>query len=100
MESITADVGEALLRAANRWPDRPAVVDLQSSTGRIVRSYKEVADRAQRLAIGIRELGLAPGDRVAFLLANSITYVEAFFATALAEIGSRTDECSTFAGRT
>ncbi|HKU44979.1 MAG TPA: AMP-binding protein, partial [Polyangiales bacterium] len=41
--------------------------------------YAELAARAERLAAGLRQLGVQPGERVAILAANSHRYVEAFF---------------------
>jgi long-chain acyl-CoA synthetase len=42
-------------------------------------TYGELYDRAQRLGVALRKLGLRAGDRVAFLSANSHRYLEAFF---------------------
>jgi long-chain acyl-CoA synthetase len=51
-----------------------AVVD-----GALRLTYRELYERSQRLGQAMRQLGLAPGDRVAFLSANSHRYFEAFF---------------------
>lgn len=42
-------------------------------------SYRELWDRAARVAGGLREQGIAPGDRVAIALPNSIDWMLAFF---------------------
>jgi long-chain acyl-CoA synthetase len=44
-------------------------------------TWAEFADRIARLAGAFRRLGLAPGERVAMLAANSDRYVEFYFAT-------------------
>jgi long-chain acyl-CoA synthetase len=44
------------------------------------RTWPEFLDRIQRLAGGMRQLGVAPGDRVAMLALNSDRYLEYFFA--------------------
>jgi long-chain acyl-CoA synthetase len=44
------------------------------------RSWGELMDRAARLAAGLRDLGVGPGDRVAVLAANSDRYMELYLA--------------------
>ncbi len=65
-----------LLRSARVFPERPA---LALGTG-VTASYRELALRVARLAGGLLEGGLAPGDRVALVMANCPQYVEALFA--------------------
>ncbi len=61
-----------LTRAARRWPDRSAVETLERSV-----SYREL----DRLAgAGARELGAAPGARVAIALAPGVDFVVALHA--------------------
>ena len=43
-------------------------------------SYQELNERANRFASALQRAGVEKGDRVAFLLVNSPTYVVAFFA--------------------
>ena len=43
-------------------------------------TYKELNERVNRFAQALRKSGVGPGDRIAFLLVNSPTYVIAFFA--------------------
>jgi long-chain acyl-CoA synthetase len=43
-------------------------------------TYKELNERVNRFAHALSKLGLEKGDRIAFLLVNSPTYVVAFFA--------------------
>jgi fatty-acyl-CoA synthase len=42
-------------------------------------TYREMASRAKRLAVGLRALGLEPGDRVATLCWNHYQHLEAYF---------------------
>lgn len=55
----------------DRWaaaePDRPAVVDLQGAAPRVI-TYGRLRDRSDRLALALRRLGVASGDRVAVFL--------------------------------
>jgi acyl-CoA synthetase (AMP-forming)/AMP-acid ligase II len=66
-------------RAARRWPDRVALVD-----GDRRRTYRELDERATRLARALVGLGLAPGERVAVVQENRIEYVETVIAIARA----------------
>ena len=45
-------------------------------------TYAELGDRVRRLAAVLRERGVAPGDRVAYLGPNHPAFLETFFATA------------------
>jgi fatty-acyl-CoA synthase len=44
------------------------------------RTYAEVGDRAERLAVALRELGVRPGDRVGTFMWNTDEHLEAYFA--------------------
>jgi long-chain acyl-CoA synthetase len=44
------------------------------------RSHAEVADRAARIAGGLHELGVKPGDSVCILMRNDIAFIEAAYA--------------------
>jgi len=63
-----------LHRSAYLYPDKVAVVD-----GDRRYSYRELAGRSWRLANALRSAGLGKGDRVATLLFNSATMLEAHF---------------------
>jgi acyl-CoA synthetase (AMP-forming)/AMP-acid ligase II len=67
-----ADVLEAV---ADAVPERRALVQ---GTRQV--SWRELDDRAARLAAGLRDLGLTPGSKVALYLYNSNEYLEASFA--------------------
>jgi acyl-CoA synthetase (AMP-forming)/AMP-acid ligase II len=67
-------LADPLEHARRLYARRVAVVD-----GDVRLSYGELHERAQRLGVALRKLGLRAGDRVAFLSANSHRYLEAFF---------------------
>ncbi|MDK3256490.1 acyl--CoA ligase family protein [Blastococcus capsensis] len=60
-----------LERSARVFPDRTAIIDGDRRS-----TYREFADRSRRLAGGLAARGIAPGDRVAALCANSATMLE------------------------
>jgi long-chain acyl-CoA synthetase len=68
-------LSQCISRAAQVAPHRIA-----TSFGGRSRSWDELADRVARLAGGLTELGVRPGDRVAFLGGNSDRHLEWFFA--------------------
>jgi fatty-acyl-CoA synthase len=71
---------EFLERARRLYGPLEAVVD-----GDRRFTYGAFAGRAHRLAHALRgELGLAPGDRVAYLCANTVEMLEAYFGVVLA----------------
>ncbi|HZO07204.1 MAG TPA: AMP-binding protein, partial [Solirubrobacterales bacterium] len=49
-------------------------------------TYAELLERAERLAAGLRELGVEPGQRFAFLLPNGFEIVTAYYGCALSGI--------------
>ena len=58
---------------------RPAATALVGAD--LQRTWAQLAERVARLAGGLVELGLQPGDRVAMLAANGPAYVEYYLAT-------------------
>ena len=64
-----------LRRAALKYPDRTAY----SFQGSDV-TFARLAERVERLAGAAWELGVRPGDRIATLLNNDVTVVEAYIA--------------------
>ncbi len=71
------NTSEFLTIAGAIVPDRPAVVfDGQTTT------FEELAQRVNRLANGLWEMGVRPGDRVATMQVNTNQCIEAYFATA------------------
>ncbi|MEE4113772.1 MAG: AMP-binding protein [Desulfobacteraceae bacterium] len=73
--------GDILDKAADVYPEKEALVD---DVGRF--SYGAIRDQADRLAIGLTDLGIAPEDRVLLQLPNWHEYVVAYFA--LQKIGA------------
>ena len=70
------NLASLLLRSARVFPDRPALA--LGST--VTANYRELVSRVARLAGGLCESGLVPGDRVALIMGNCPQYVEALFA--------------------
>jgi long-chain acyl-CoA synthetase len=64
-----------LFRSAGRYPDRSALVFLGRRT-----SYRELDRAVDRLAAGLRGLGLCPGERVALFMPNCPQLVASFYA--------------------
>ncbi len=72
-------IGSWPVRRARMTPDKVALVDRGVST-----TYEQLAASTNRLAHGLRALGVRHGDRVAYLGFNATTFVETMFATAKA----------------
>jgi hypothetical protein len=96
-------VGNVLTTAAIRYRDEPAIY-CTSADRRF--SFREVDERANRLAHALLVLGFCKGDVVAFLCTNRAEIVEIYFALARTGIhwpaaelslgrfrGSRIDAC-------
>lgn len=58
---------------AERWPDRVAVLTAEDDL-----TWADVVDRAGRIAAGLMQLGIKPGDRVATMLPSSSDYLSAW----------------------
>ena len=71
-------VGSILSEAAQRWPQRVAVIDADQQPGAGV-SFAELDEQADRAAAGLAALGIAPGDRVLLQLPNSSRFAPALF---------------------
>ena len=74
-------LGQALDKAAERWPDQEAVV-VRDQGVRL--TFAELRREADRLAVGLIALGLKPGDRVGLWSPNRIEWVLTQYATAKA----------------
>ena len=70
------NVAALLARSASLWPARPAVAEGEG----ILHDYASFASRVARQAAGMRDAGLAPGDRVAIVARNHPAYLDALFA--------------------
>jgi fatty-acyl-CoA synthase len=71
-------VGSWIERRARSDPDRAALIAGDRSL-----TYAELFGRVRRLANGLRALGVARGDRVAWLGPNHPAFLESLFATGL-----------------
>jgi long-chain acyl-CoA synthetase len=69
------NIASWLYRAGLSHPGAPAV----GQGRRVVQSYGALAERAARLASGLRRLGLTPGDRVAIAAKNCVEYLETIY---------------------
>ena len=71
------NTSEFLMIAGAIVPGRPAIIfDGQTIT------FEELAKRVNRLANGLSEMGVGPGDRVATMSVNTNQCIEAYFAAA------------------
>jgi len=71
------NLADLLLRTARREPERTAI----ALGTRPVASYRALAARASAMAGALRfQFGLAPGDRVALVMTNSVDTIPALFA--------------------
>ncbi len=68
-----------LQRAALLFPERTSTI-----FGERRRNWRETKDRVARLAAGMIQLGIEPGDRVASIALNSDRFLELYFAAAWA----------------
>lgn len=66
------NIASWLSRAGLSHPGAPAV----GHGARVTQNYGALAERAARLAGGLRRLGLEPGDRIAIVAKNCIEYLE------------------------
>ena len=63
-----------LQRVAHEFPNRPGIT-FEGKT----KTWKDVLQRCEQLAGGLRELGLKEGDRLAILSHNSAAMAELFY---------------------
>jgi long-chain acyl-CoA synthetase len=70
-------LGALLTRAAERWPNREALIDEQGRSF----TYRAWNARVNQLANALTRLGIGHGDRVAFYLRNVEALVSAYMAT-------------------
>jgi len=68
--------GDILRRAANRTPEKPALIapDQDEEV-----TYAELDARANRVAHALRDAGFEKGDRLAVVAGNSMQFLEAYF---------------------
>ena len=75
------NIGELLTKRAFLTPDREGLV-----CEKVRRTYKELNERANRLANTMKNLGVGYGDRVALLALNEPEYYDMYFG--LGKIGA------------
>ncbi len=73
-------VGEAVLCAARQYGEKTAIVE--GETGQAL-SYPQLVQGAERVAAGLAEAGLRPGQAIALALPNSIDFVLAWYGALL-----------------
>ncbi|MFW5740406.1 MAG: acyl-CoA synthetase [Myxococcota bacterium] len=79
MAELNVNIGHWVRQNAKIYPTKVA-----TKTGPRSFTYRQLADRMNRLANALVATGLKPGDRVALFLLNGIEYVEAVFACSAA----------------
>lgn len=81
-EGARVNYAEHLLNAVSFGdPDRTAIISVAEARPRRDMSWRELTERAKRLATAMRELGLKPGDRVVSYMPNTAETVVAMLAT-------------------
>ncbi|KAJ8251392.1 hypothetical protein GJAV_G00220840 [Gymnothorax javanicus] len=80
---LSQTVGETLQNAAERWPEREAVVFLEGGIRRTFSQFQQDVDQA---AAGLLALGLKKGDRLGMWGPNIYEWILLQFATAKAGI--------------
>jgi long-chain acyl-CoA synthetase len=78
--AVSGTVVDALRATVERHGDRTAIVELGGGTV----TYAQLWERAARVAGGLRDAGVRPGDRVAIRLGNGLDWVLAFWGAHLA----------------
>lgn len=79
-EGLPTSLVAMLRETAERVPDRDALIEIGGAT----LSFRELWDRAQRVAGGLAAAGVGRGDRVAICLPNGNDWCVAFFGSVLA----------------
>lgn len=74
----------AILRRAETYFGRKEIVTRLPDRSLHRYTYRDMADRAKRLAVGLQALGVQPGERVATLAWNNYQHLEAYFGIPLA----------------
>jgi acyl-CoA synthetase (AMP-forming)/AMP-acid ligase II len=74
-----APLSRLILEAAGRYQDKPALID--GSTGRTI-TYRELAEKINRVAAGLDERGFRKGDCLAIFSPNLPEYAIAFHGAA------------------
>jgi long-chain acyl-CoA synthetase len=70
-------IGDLLVRNANKFPGKPAVVSEEQTI-----TYRALNERVNRLAGALIDAGLKKGERIGVLVHNSQQFIELYFAAA------------------
>ena len=70
----TANLGQVLIQTAKRFPNQPVLIFPESSL-----SYQNLVTRSLKRALGLKRLGVQPGDHVGLLMPNCPEYIELLF---------------------
>jgi O-succinylbenzoate-CoA ligase len=79
LSSMKTNIGLFLKKRAEICPNREAFVEFERNRRF---TFAELNGRANRVANGLLDSGIRPGDRVTTLLKNGIEFVETYFAVA------------------
>ena len=77
---MNATLHSLLMDAANRCTDDKGYRYLDRRERETFRSFAELADRAGRMAAGLVQRGIQPGDTVAIVLPTTPDFTDVFFA--------------------
>lgn len=72
------NLGYFFAASVARFPDKVAVIDLYGGRERLI-TYRELDERADRVAGLVRRLGVRPGERVGMIVGNRVEFLEIFF---------------------
>ncbi len=64
--------------AAEKWPERDAIIELEGRTS----TFQELAAASNQVARGIQSMGLEVGNSIAVMMPNCLEVFEVFYATA------------------
>ena len=76
-------IGQQLREVADKFPDKPFVISQHQN---ITLTFRELLERAERVAASLIHLGFKKGDRLGIYSQNNVEWVIAQFATALADL--------------
>ncbi len=79
MDRGFASMARGLYLSAQRFPDKPALIEID----RITLTYVQLLDGCERLAHHLAARGVQKGDHVAILSENSIEHIVALYAVAI-----------------
>lgn len=78
MDRGFSSMARGLALSAGRYPDKPALVEID----RLTLTYRELADGVARVANHLAARGIGKGDHIAILSENSVEHIILLYATA------------------